>query len=208
MSSDYAYQQFMAVCHPNIPTHIKRKNKAGEWRKVPNPSYYSGVLRQQFKIAEKFATSSLDQFQGALTDANARLDTANAKIEELNERVKSLEKKRDQTRNILAEAHSVIQHDIETMTSLRQHISALEKNKEIVASRIDDWRATLGSPCENERTQVFTEEWHVGTEGKVYFINPKTEEVMDPSIETHPIIGIRRGDVESGFTLVPVQRPV
>lgn len=204
MSSNSGYQHFMAVCYPAIPTHIKRKNKAGEWRKIPNPAYYSGVFRQQFKIAESFAASSMDQFQGALTEANTRLDAANAKIEELNERVKNLEKKRDQTRNILAEAHKVIQQDIDTMTSLRQQISALEKNKEIVASRIDDWRTTLGSPSENERTQIFTEEWHVGIEGKVYFVNPKTEEVMDPSIETHPVIGIRQGDVESGFTLVPV----
>ena len=204
MSSNSAYQQFMAVCHPEIPAYIKRKNKAGEWRKIPNPSYYSGIFKQQYKMAESFAASSMDHFQCALTDANTRLDAANAKIDALNERVKSLEKKRDQTRNILAEAHSVIQQDIETMTTLRQHISTLEKNKEIVAGRIDDWRTSLGSPCENERTQIFTEEWHVGTEGKVYFINPKTEEVMDPSIETHPVIGIRRGDIESGFTLVPV----
>ena len=204
MSSNSGYQNFMAVCHPEIPANIKRKNKAGEWRKIPNPAYYSGIFRQQFKMAESFAASSLDQFQGALTDANARLDSANAKIEGLNERVNSLEKKREQTRNILAEAHTMIQHDIETMTSLRQHISTLEKNREVVAERIADWKTTIGSPCEKDRTQVFTEEWHVGTEGKVYFINPKTDEVMDPSIETHPVIGIRRGDVECGFTLVPV----
>ena len=204
MSSNSGYQHFMAVCHPKIPVNIKRKNKAGECRKIPNPAYYSGIFRQQFKMAERFAASSLDQFQGALTDANARLDSANAKIEGLNERVNSLEKKREETRNILAEAHTMIQHDIDTMTSLRQHISTLEKNREVVAERIADWKTTIGSPCENERTQVFTEEWHVGTEGKVYFINPKTDEVMDPSIETHPVIGIRRGDVECGFTLVPV----
>ena len=49
----------------------------------------------------------------------------------------------------------------------------------------------------------FTEEWHYEQDKTLWFVNPETQEVMDASVTTRPITGIRSGDIESGFTLLP-----
>ena len=202
------FSQFMAVCHPSIPTHIVRANRNGNMRRVSNPTYYSGIHRQQFSIAQKYATSSLENFEVAIADANKRLETSNDKIRELSSRVSSLESKREKTEVLLRETHEMLEHDGKVISSLKNHICCLEQSRTEVVDRIAEWRAKVSGflplDTSDTRWQDFTEEWHTGPQGTVYFVNPKTDEVIDPTISTLPVIGVRRGDIESGFSLESV----
>ena len=208
MSNQKEYAHFMSVCHPHVPTHIEKKTRDGKLRKVPNPAYYSGICKQQFNIARRYAESKTEKIEVALDQTNARLDEANAKIETLSTRVLTLEQKREQTEKLIREAYKMLEEDGVTISKLHKHIYTLETRRRAFSQRISDYRETIeGLSLTNDtgsRETHFTEEWHIGKEGTVYFVNPKTNEVMAPWIETHPIVGIREGDIESGFTLAPV----
>ena len=166
---------FMQTCHPSINKYIKQATPGYKSRTVKNPSYYSGIHKQQFRLAQRYATAMCKQVEQAV-------EAAEEKILELTSRVKTLEARTPE--------HS-------TKEELTQKSSVL----------VQEWQAKLCGFVDFDKTDQthrdFTEEWHYEQDKTLWFVNPETQEVMDASVTTRPIIGIRSGDIESGFTLLP-----
>ena len=176
------FDRFMKTCHPSVKKYIKQETPGYKSKMVKNPSYYSGIHKQQFRLAQRYATAMCEEVEQTVKDANERLISADEKISELAARVKTLE------------ANNEEQH---TYKELAQKSSVL----------VQEWQAKLSGFVdfcqEDTQHKKFTEEWHYEPDKTLWFVNPETQEVMDASVTTRPIIGIRRGDIESGFTLLP-----
>ena len=176
------FDRFMKTCHPSVKKYIKQETPGYKSRMVKNPSYYSGINKQQLRLSQRYATAMCYEVEQTVIEANERLVAADEKILELAARVKTLEAKNEEqnTNEELAQKSSVL---------------------------VQEWQAKLSGFVDFGNEDIphrnFTEEWHYEPDKTLWFVNPDTLEVMDASVPTRPIIGIRRGDIESGFTLIP-----